>query len=170
MREYGHSINVFMSTHDSQAKIDHIIHSYYFDPDKDLCSFTTGRDLNDSRCGQPERHVGKGVNWLQRYSLGNGDQYEKPTVSSVYMGWMADWVQVEEWDLAASRRTPLSSTAIHFHYNTPFKPAAHNHTWNLIRGGGILLFTSDINQNFQPCPHYAHNTFQGVKVWLFDLC
>ncbi len=24
MREYGHDINIFMGTHDSQAKIDHI--------------------------------------------------------------------------------------------------------------------------------------------------
>lgn len=49
---------------------------------------------------------------------------------------MADWVQVEEWDLAARQGTPLSSTAIHFHYNTPLKPPAHNHTYSLMQGGG----------------------------------
>lgn len=105
-----------------------------FRPWKDSSSFVSVRGVNESRCDQPEREMGRNVNWLQSYSLGNGNQYEEPTVSSVYMSWMADWVQVEEWELAAWRGTPLSSTAIHFHYSIPLKPAAHNHNWNLIIG------------------------------------
>lgn len=92
--------------------------------------------MNESRCSQPERDTGRNVKWLQSYFLGNGSQYEEPTVSSIYMGWMADWVQVEEWDLAARQGTPLSSTAVLFHYNTPLKPPAHNRTYGLIEGGG----------------------------------
>lgn len=136
----------------------------------DCSSFVSVRGLNESRCGQPERDMGRNVNWLQSYSLGNRNQYEEPTVSSVYMGWMADWVQVKEWELAGRKGTPLSSTAIHFHYNIPLKPAAHNHNWNLIRGEKMPLFTSGIIQNFQPCPHFAHNASKDVKVLLFDLC
>ncbi len=164
MGEYGRNINIFIGTHDFQAKIDHITSHHsetLFQPWEDCSSFANGRDLNESRCNQPEKDVGKSVNWLKSYSLGNGNRYEEPTVSSIYMGWMADWLWVEEWDLAGKKETPLSSTAIHFHYNTPLKPAAHNHGWNLIRGGKLLLFTSSIIQNCAQCIH----RHKSLTIW-----
>lgn len=128
----------------------------------------SGTGLNESRCSQPERDMGRNVNWLHSYSLGNGNQYEEPTVSSVYMGWMADWVQVEEWDLAARKGKPLSSTAIHFHYNTPLKLAAHNHTWNLIIGGKIAtihkLHYSKLPAMSALCAQCIHRC-KSLTIW-----
>lgn len=122
--------------------------------------------MNESRCSQPERDMGRNVKWLQSYFLGNGSPYEKPTVSSIYMGWMADWVQVEEWDLAARQGTPLSSPAIHFHYNTPLKPPAHNHTYSLMQGGGLLRVAT-IYKNNQRCKSL---TIWFMLMWLHFHC
>lgn len=157
-------------THDSQAKIDHIISfRATISTQIRVQLYASGRGLNESRCSQPERDTGRSVNWLQSYSLGNENQYDEPTVSSVYMAWMADWVQVEEWDLAARKGTPLSSTAIDFHYNTPLKPAAHNHTWNLIRGGGEIATIhqrhySELSAMSALCAHCIQRC-KSLAIW-----
>lgn len=160
-----------MSAHESVAKLD-LITSFWASASIPIrLEFICERRRPECEQMSPTwEEYGRKCILIASCSLGNESQYDEPTESAVYMGWMSDWAELEEWELAASTQTPFSSTAIRFHYNTPLKAPVYNHTWSLIRGENVLLFTSGIIQKFQQCLHKPYNATQYVQDWQFDLC
>lgn len=85
--------------------------------------------------------------------------------SKLYLHGLNGW-------LSSGGRMGLGSEAgntpfIHFHYNTPLKPPAHNHTYSLMQGGGGLLRVATIYKNNQRCKSL---TIWFMLMWLHFHC